>query len=196
MSAAKQHVPPGPTVYVAVVGPDRTGPARGASGDSATEPPAEVVAAAEEVGAELARRGAFLVCGGLGGVMEAACRGAARHGGQTIGLLPGQDRAAGNSYLSVILPTGLGELRNGLVVAVSDAVIAVGGSWGTLSEIALAVRTCKPTVVLGPLSWQIDYPGDGYAVADTPREAADTALRAVSHHVTADKKRSGTGTTG
>lgn len=111
--------------------------------------------------------------------MEAACRGAARHGGQTIGLLPGSDRIAGNRYLSVILPTGLGEQRNGLVVAVSDAVIAVGGSWGTLSEIALAVRTGKPTVVLGPLSWQIDYPGDGYMIAATPAEAVEQALRAI-----------------
>jgi uncharacterized protein (TIGR00725 family) len=171
--------------YVAVVGPGQ--PAVGADGARAgDEPggasllPAEVVAAAEEVGAELARQGAYLVCGGLGGVMEATCRGAARHGGQTIGLLPGRDRSAGNPHLSVILPTGLGELRNGLVVAVSDAVIAVGGSWGTLSEIALAVRTGKPTVVLGPLSWQIDFPGHGYAVADTPREAVEQALRAVS----------------
>ena len=112
-------------------------------------------------------------------MMEAACRGAARHGGQTIGLLPGPHRADGNGYLSVTLPTGLGELRNALVVAVSDALIAVGGSWGTLSEIALAVRTGKPTVVLGPHSWQVDYSGTGYMVASTPLEAVDQALRAV-----------------
>jgi uncharacterized protein (TIGR00725 family) len=171
----------GPAVYVAVAGPGQTRPARAASGASGTEPSADVVAAAEEVGAELARRGAFVVCGGLGGVMEAACRGAARHGGVTVGLLPGRDRGEGNPYLSVILPTGLGEQRNGLVVAVSDAVIAVGGSWGTLSEIALAVRTGKPTVVLGPLSWQIEYPGDGYTVADTPLAAVEQALRAIRH---------------
>jgi uncharacterized protein (TIGR00725 family) len=143
-----------------------------------TAPSAEVLADAEEVGAELARSGAFLVCGGLGGVMEAASRGAAEHGGQTIGLLPGRHRADGNSYLSVTLPTGLGELRNALVVAVSDAVIAVGGSWGTLSEIALAMRTGKPTVVLGPPSWRIDHPGDEYMLANTAVEAVDRALRA------------------
>jgi uncharacterized protein (TIGR00725 family) len=159
---------------VAVVGPGRSEHSAG----GAPEAHAAVLAAAEEIGAELARCGAFLVCGGLGGVMEAACRGAARHGGQTIGLLPGRDRADGNPYLSVTLPTGLGELRNALVVGVSDAVIAVGGSWGTLSEIALAVRTGKPTVVLGPMSWEIDYPGEGYMVADSPLDAVEQALRA------------------
>jgi uncharacterized protein (TIGR00725 family) len=178
VAAAQLPVHGGTTAYVAVVGPGeaRTGPeVRGAR---ATEPSPEVIAAAEEVGAELARRGAYLVCGGLGGVMEAACRGAARHGGQSIGLLPGSHRADGNRYLSVTLPTGLGETRNALVVAVSDAVIAVGGSWGTLSEIALAVRTGKPTVVLGPLSWQVEHPGSGYLVANTPVEAVEQALRA------------------
>jgi uncharacterized protein (TIGR00725 family) len=165
---------------VAVVGPGQARTKREASGAPSPEPSAETIAAAEEVGAELARRGAYLVCGGLGGVMEAASRGAARYRGQAIGLLPGRDRSDGNPYLSVTLPTGLGEMRNALVVAVSDAVIAVGGSWGTLSEIALAVRTGKPTVVLGPLSWHIDHPGEGYAVADTPQEAVEQALRAVS----------------
>ena len=179
MADASEHVRSGPTRYVAVVGPGQPMPQPGASDARATEPSAEALAAAEEVGAELARRGVCLISGGLGGVMEAACRGAAREGGQTVGLLPGRDRADGNAYLSVTLPTGLGELRNALVVAASDAVIAVGGCWGTLSEIALAVRTGKPTIVLGPLSWQVGYPGDGYLVVNTPREAVEQALSAI-----------------
>lgn len=127
-------------VYVAVIGP---------SAASADE-----LVSAERVGALLAQRGAIVVCGGYGGVMEAVCRGAALGGGQTIGLLSGTERAAGNAYLSIALPTGLGELRNGLIVRAADAVIAVGGSWGTLSEIALAVRTGKPVVALG--NWHME----------------------------------------
>lgn len=127
-------------VYIAVIGP---------SAASADE-----LVAAERVGAVLAERGAIVVCGGYGGVMEAVCKGAALAGGQTIGLLSGTERAAGNPYLSVALPTGLGELRNGLIVRAADAVIAVGGSWGTLSEISLAVRTGRPVVALG--GWRLD----------------------------------------
>ena len=130
-------------VYIAVIGP---------SAASADE-----LVAAERVGAVLAERGAIVVCGGHGGVMEAVCKGAALAGGQTIGLLPGIERAAGNPYLSIALPTGLGELRNGLIVRAADAVIAVGGSWGTLSEIALAVRTGKPVVALG--GWRLERIG-------------------------------------
>ncbi|WP_269857210.1 TIGR00725 family protein [Streptomyces sp. RPT161] len=135
--------------------------------------------AAERIGALLGERGVVVVCGGLGGVMEAACRGAQSRGGTAVGLLPGRDRAVGNSYLTVALPTGMGELRNGLVVAVCDAVIAVGGSWGTLSEISLAMRTGKPTVVLD--SWDL-RPARPAAVgmptaADSAEEAVDLALR-------------------
>ena len=114
----------------------------------------EEIAAAEAVGRGLARSGAVLVCGGLGGVMAAASRGAAEAGGTTVGILPGTDRAAGNEWLSVAIPTGLGELRNGLVVRASDAVIAVGGAYGTLSEIALALKTGTP--VIGLNSWDIE----------------------------------------
>ncbi len=126
--------------YLAVVGPG--------------EATAEQERCAEAVGRGLALAGAVLVCGGLGGVMAAACRGAARSGGTTVGLLPGADRAAANQWVSVAIPTGLGELRNGLVIRAADAVIAVGGAYGTLSEIALALKTGVP--VLGIGSWQID----------------------------------------
>ncbi len=112
---------------------------------------------AEEIGRLLADAGAVLVCGGLGGVMEAACRGADSRGGTTIGLLPGRDRSAANPYVRIALPTGLGQLRNGLVVGTADAVIAVGGGWGTLSEIALAMRADKRVVAVR--SWRLEAPG-------------------------------------
>lgn len=132
----------GDAPYVAVIGPND------ASDDECR--------AAERVGSLLAQRGAVVVCGGLGGVMEAACKGAVLNGGQAIGILPGRERSAGNRYASVLLATGLGEMRNALVIGTSDAVIAIGGSWGTLSEIALAMRTGKPTFVLG--GWPIGDP--------------------------------------
>jgi uncharacterized protein (TIGR00725 family) len=120
--------------YVAVVGP----------GD----------ASAERVGRELAKHGAVLVSGGLGGAMEAACRGARESGGTTVGLLPGLDRGAANQFVDVALPTGLGEARNALVVRAADGLIAVGGGFGTLSEIALALKAGKR--VIGLDSWEID----------------------------------------
>jgi uncharacterized protein (TIGR00725 family) len=151
--------------YVAVIGP----------GGHVTD---EETDSAVEVGRLLAERGAILVCGGLGGVMAAACEGASGRGGLTVGLLPGSSRADGNPYLSVVLPTGMRELRNGLIVSVSDAVISVGGSWGTLSEIALAMRTGKPTIVIG--GWNVEDlrrgpPGDLVRAASA-EEAVDWAL--------------------
>ena len=121
--------------YVAVVGP----------GAASTEE----LAVAEDVGARLADAGAVVVTGGLGGVMEAACRGAKSRRGTTLGLLPGDDRAAANGWVDVAVPTGLGELRNGLIVRASDALIAIGGGEGTLSEIALALRDRRPVVGIG-----------------------------------------------
>jgi uncharacterized protein (TIGR00725 family) len=107
--------------------------------------------------------------------MAAVCAGAAEAGGTTVGLLPGDERAAGNPDLTVALPTGLGELRNGLVVRAADAVIAIGGSWGTLSEVALARRTGVPVVSLG--SWE-DIAGEPVgAVVTSARAAVDEALR-------------------
>jgi uncharacterized protein (TIGR00725 family) len=106
------------------------------------------------VGRGLAARGAVVVCGGLGGVMEAACRGAKEAGGQTVGILPCTDRAAANPFVDTAVPTGLGEARNALVVRAADALIAVGGGYGTLSEIALALKAGKRVVGLD--SWDID----------------------------------------
>ena len=105
-------------------------------------------ALAHETGRLLADRGAIVVCGGLGGVMEAAAQGAKSNGGVTVGILPGTDPAAANAYIDVPLATGLGEMRNLLIVRVAQALIAIGGGIGTLSEIALAQRTEKPVIGL------------------------------------------------
>jgi len=108
----------------------------------------EETALAEETGRLLAERGAVLVCGGLSGVMEAAAKGAQANGGVTVGILPGADPAAANRYIDVPLATGLGEMRNFLIVRTAHALIAIGGGVGTLSEIALAQRIGKPVVGL------------------------------------------------
>ncbi|QZY29070.1 TIGR00725 family protein [Nocardioides coralli] len=146
--------------YVAVVGP---------SGD----PESPVAQAAEEVGRLLAEAGCVVVTGGGTGVMAAASRGAAGAGGTTLGILPGNDRAEGNPHLTLAIPTGLGEVRNALVVRAADAVVAVGGSWGTLSEIALACRTGVRCVSL--LGWDLPETG-GPVVADSPAAAVRAAL--------------------
>jgi uncharacterized protein (TIGR00725 family) len=136
--------------------------------------------AAEEVGRELGRRGAVVVCGGLGGVMAAACRGAHAEGAVTVGILPGDDRAAANPWVDVAVATGMGEGRNALVVRTVDALVAVGGEYGTLSEIALALKLGKPVVGLG--TWELGgAPGAapaGRAIvrAADPVAAARTAL--------------------
>jgi uncharacterized protein (TIGR00725 family) len=148
------------TPYVAVVGP----------GD-ATE---QELWLAEEVGAGLAEAGALVVTGGLGGVMEAASRGAKSKLGQTLGLLPGDDRSAANGWVDVAVPTGLGELRNGLIVRSADVLIAVGGGPGTLSEIAFALKTGTPVVGLG--SWDIA----GIMRAEEPADAVARAIRCAS----------------
>jgi uncharacterized protein (TIGR00725 family) len=127
-------------------------------------------AAAESVGRELAARGAVVVCGGLGGAMEAACRGARQAGGTTVGLLPGLDRRDANPYVDVAIPTGLGEARNALVVRTADALVAVGGGYGTLSEIGLALRTGKH--VVGLATWEID----GIERVSSPDDAVDAVL--------------------
>jgi uncharacterized protein (TIGR00725 family) len=126
--------------YVAVVGPGEANP--------------EERELAEDVGQALGQAGAVIVCGGLGGVMAAACRGASTAEGTCIGILPGTDRAAANDWVTIAIPTGLGELRNGLVVRAADVVIAIGGGPGTLSEIALALKTGVP--VVGIDTWKID----------------------------------------
>lgn len=152
-----------PTPYVGVIG-----------ASAASE---EEGVAAEEVGREVAARGAVLVCGGLGGVMEAACRGARSAGGRTVGLLPGLDRADANPWVDVAIATGIGELRNGLVVRAVDVLIAVGGEFGTLSEIALALREGAPVVGLG--TWELGRRGtstQGIVVATDPATAVERAF--------------------
>ncbi len=117
------------------------------------------------------------MCGGLGGVMAAACAGAHDGGGVTVGLLPGDDRAAANEHVDVAIATGMGELRNALLARACDAMVAVGGDWGTLSEIALALKLSRPVVALE--SWRPQRPGldvSGPHVAQDPAEAAALAL--------------------
>ena len=134
---------------------------------------------AEEIGSLLARAGAVVVTGGLGGVMEAASRGAIAAGGHTIGILPGTDPDEANDYVRTPIATGLGVVRNLVVVTSSDAVIAVGGRHGTLSEIGLALRMGRSVVTLS--SWRVESDqrlgGPGVHRANEPREAAALAIR-------------------
>jgi uncharacterized protein (TIGR00725 family) len=156
-------VPP-PRAWIAVVGAGEA-----ALGELAT---------AEEAGAAVAEARCGLVCGGLGGVMEAACRGARSRGGLTVGLLPGLDREAANGWVVVAVPTGLGEARNALVVRAADAMVAIGGGWGTLSEIALALKAGLPVVGIG--TWEPTLGGEpveGVATTDDPKFAVAEALR-------------------
>jgi uncharacterized protein (TIGR00725 family) len=143
------------------------------------EPEPAAVAAAEEVGRALARAGAVVVCGGLGGVMEAACRGARAEGGVTVGILPGASARDANPWVQVAIPTGMGELRNGLVVRAGAAVVAVGGEFGTLAEIALALKGGVPVVGLD--TWELERPGGRGSVEEIVRasSAADAAGRAL-----------------
>jgi uncharacterized protein (TIGR00725 family) len=134
----------------------------------------ELEALAEEVGRRLAGAGATLVCGGLGGVMEASARGARRAGGTTIGILPGESRTEANGWIEHTVATGMGHARNLAVVASGDAVIAVGGEWGTASEIALARKLGRGVVVLGP---RPRIEGDGVLPAASAEEAVELALR-------------------
>ena len=143
--------------YVAVVGASRATP--------------ELEATAERVGELLARAGAIVITGGRGGVMAGASRGARNAGGTAIGLLPGTSRAEANEWVTIALPTGLGELRNGLIVRAADVLIAVGGAYGTLSEVALALASDVPVVGLD--SWAID----GIDQAQTPEQAVERALQ-------------------
>ena len=146
------------TPYVAVVGPSRA--------------TADQEAVAEEVGRLLASRGAVVVTGGLGGVMAAASRGASEAGGVALGLLPGPDRSAGNRWLTVSVPTGMGELRNGLIVRAADVVIAVGGEYGTLSEVALALKGDRRVIAIG-----FGFEVEGVEEATDAAGAVSRALR-------------------
>ena len=148
--------------YVAVVG------------DGRDDAPDTVLAAAEQLGAGAAERGWIVVTGGMGGAMEAACRGAKSRRGRTVGLLPGLDRSAANGWVDIALPTGLGELRNGLVVRAADAVLAVGGGHGTLSEVALALKLGRP--VVGLATWDVH----GIEQAASPDDAIQRVARLLS----------------
>jgi uncharacterized protein (TIGR00725 family) len=144
--------------------------------------PADELVAAEAVGRGLGSAGGTLVCGGLGGVMAAACRGAKAAGGRTVGILPGSDRSEANQWVDVVIATGLGEARNFLVVNSAAAVIAVGGEYGTLSEIAAALRRGIPVIGLG--TWSLIRPNGrqegGIVEVATPHEAVATAMRLAS----------------
>jgi uncharacterized protein (TIGR00725 family) len=133
---------------------------------------AEHEARAEAVGRLLAERGCTVVTGGLGSVMAAAARGAKSAGGVTIGIVPGQSRAGANEWIDHVVATGVGHARNLAVVASGDAVIAVGGQWGTLAEIGFAHVLGRPVVILEP-GWELD----GVARASSPEEAVELALR-------------------
>ena len=155
---------PNERTYVAVCGPDPATPAE--------------MAAAGRIGRLLASEGAVLVCGGLGGVMEAACRGSSQEGGTSIGILPGTRRAEANPHLTVSVATGMGEMRNALIVRSADAVIAVGGEYGTLSEVALALKIGVPVVGLG--TWELAKEGrqvEAFIRVRTAEDAVREALR-------------------
>jgi uncharacterized protein (TIGR00725 family) len=153
------------TIYVGVAGASRAEPA--------------LLDQAEVLGRRVAEGGAIVVCGGGPGVMAAVCRGAQSAGGTTVGLLPGLDRAEGSPHLTIAIPTGLGQGRNLLLVRSSDALVAVGGGFGTLSEIALALRTSTPVVGLATWSLQLDdRQVAAFPVAGDPDTAAQLALEA------------------
>jgi uncharacterized protein (TIGR00725 family) len=141
------------------------------------EPSSEEARLAEEVGRELARQGAILICGGLSGVMEAACRGAASKGGLTIGILPGNNPDDANPHVRIPIVSGVGYARNMAIVKSAQAVIAIGGGYGTLTEIAYARESDIP--VIGLSTWSISRNGqmdDSIIVAEDPAEAVDIAL--------------------
>jgi hypothetical protein len=142
--------------YIAVVG--------------ASQPTAEQEEAAGDIGRGLGAAGCVVLTGGRGGVMAAASRGAHEAGATVVGILPGTDRREANEWVGLALPTGMGELRNGLIVRAADAVVAVGGAHGTLSEIALALSA--GVGVVGYDTWPIE----GLELADTPAAAVERAL--------------------
>jgi uncharacterized protein (TIGR00725 family) len=141
------------------------------------QPTSKETQLAEKVGRELAKHGAILVCGGLGGVMEAACKGASAEGGMTIGILPGENRQSANPYVQIPIATGIGYARNAAVAKSAQAVIAIGGSYGTLSEIGYALQTCIPVISLN--TWTIsrnDKQDKSIIPAESPAEAVEMAL--------------------
>jgi uncharacterized protein (TIGR00725 family) len=136
---------------------------------------------AEEVGREIARQGTVLVCGGLGGVMEAACKGASGEGGLTIGILPTENRRTANPYVRIPIVTGIGYARNVAVVKSAQAVIAIDGSYGTLSEIGHALQSGIPVIGLNTWSLSIDgQPDNSIITVDNPEEAVKRAIELIN----------------
>lgn len=132
---------------------------------------------AEEVGRGLAKNGAVLICGGLGGVMEAACKGASAEGGLTVGILPGGSRQTANPYVNIPIVTNMGEARNVIVVKSAEAIIAIGGGYGTLSELGHALRNSTPVVGLN--TWSLsrkERPDNSIILARNPADAVKKAL--------------------
>jgi uncharacterized protein (TIGR00725 family) len=150
----------GKTGYVAVIGGSEVAP--------------DLAALAREVGREVARRGAVLLCGGLGGVMAAAAQGAQEAGGVSLGILPDGDRRRANPFLTYTIATNLGHARNTLIAHSADALIAIDGSYGTVSEAAIALKLGKPVIVL-----RVDWDLPGLIHAATPREAVALAWAAL-----------------
>jgi len=147
----------------------------GVIGGSEVKP--QIAKLAEEVGREIARRGAVLVCGGMGGVMEAACRGASEAGGVTIGILPGDNRREANLYVQIPIMTGMGYARNAVVVKSSHAVIAIDGSYGTLTEIGYALQSGIPVIGLNTWSMAMENKQDKSIIqAKNPKDAVDKAM--------------------
>lgn len=141
------------------------------------QPVAEDARLAEEVGRELGKRGAILVCGGMGGVMEAACRGAQSQGGLTIGILPGETRQTANPCVDIPIVTGMGSGRNVIVARSAQAIIAIGGSYGTLTEIGYALQNNIPVVGLN--TWSLSREGvadSSIIVAKSAKDAVEIAL--------------------
>jgi uncharacterized protein (TIGR00725 family) len=159
----------------------------GVIGSSKAEP--DVLAMAEEVGIEIARNGAAIVCGGMTGVMEAVCKGARKEGGLTIGIIPSDDKMDANPFVQIPIVTGMGMGRNVMLVKTADVVIAVGGEYGTLSEIAHALNIGKK--VIGLRTWKLEKAHTksipNLIEVDTPKKAVALALELIS----AQKQSSG-----
>ncbi len=148
----------------------------GVIGGSEVSP--RVAKLAEEVGREIARRGAVLVCGGIAGVMEAACKGAISEGGLTIGILPGDSRSTANPYVKIPIVTGIGYARNVAVVRTSQAIIAIDGSYGTLTEIGYALQAEIPVIGLG--TWSLSIDGQAEDNIIPAKNAKDAVAKAMA----------------
>jgi len=143
----------------------------------ASQPPDELLPIAEKVGEEIAKRGGILICGGMGGIMESACKGAKRSGGLTVGILPTMTRDSANPYIDIPIVTGIGYARNIIVVLTSEAIIAIGGAYGTLTELAFALHFNIP--VIGIRTWRVESEFTevkGIIYVDEPEEAVRIAM--------------------